>query len=148
MLKINPNNPNIFLAENGQRFAVYITRNTGKYIPRFYVSDYSHVQRSYKSYKTRDEAIKAAYEVCSKLPAKDVGKHKKIWELFYGAPPSLSIDKNGNVVFNNLKIKKTNKKSIITIDDFGNEYLLQMKPHRGGYTSGPRVLIHQSKDAA
>ena len=148
MLTINPNKPNIFLAENGQRFAVYLTRKTERYTPRFYVHDYSHMQRSYKSYKTRDEAIKASYEVCSKLSTEDVGKNEKIWELFNAAPPSLSIDNNGRVIFNNLKIKKTNKKSIITIDNFGNEYLLQMKPHQSGYTSGPRVPIHQSKKAA
>ena len=81
----NPSYPNVYtFTKTGQRFAVYQKRKSGKFTPHFYVNDYSHQQRSYKSYDSREDAVTAATRVCELLPAKDVGKHQKIHDIVYG----------------------------------------------------------------
>lgn len=82
----NPSTPNIFtFTKTGQKFAIYQKRKSGKWTPHFYVDDYSHVQRSYKSYDSRKEAIEQATRVCELLSAKDVGKHQKIHDIVYAS---------------------------------------------------------------
>jgi len=89
MLKIeNPSKPNIMTFEpTGQKFSIYVNNNSNTFTAWFHVNDYySHngrklSQRSYKTFKRREDAITWATRICELLPKKDVGKNKKIEEI-------------------------------------------------------------------
>jgi len=55
--------------------------------------------------------------------------------------PEIVLNSKGAVTFRNLKVTKVNNKSLILSDVDGNEYLFQGKPHKNGYTSGPRINV-------
>jgi hypothetical protein len=55
--------------------------------------------------------------------------------------PEIVLNSKGAVTFRNLKVTKVNGKSLILSDFDGNEYLFQGKPHKNGYTSGPRINV-------
>jgi hypothetical protein len=55
--------------------------------------------------------------------------------------PEIVLNSKGAVTFRNLKVTKVNGKSLILSDVDGNDYLFQGKPHKNGYTSGPRINV-------
>ena len=55
--------------------------------------------------------------------------------------PEIVLNSKGAVTFRNLKVTKVNGKSLILSDVDGNDYLFQGKPHKNGYTSGPRIKV-------
>lgn len=61
--------------------------------------------------------------------------------------PEIVLNSRGAVTFKNMTVKKVNRKSIVVADTNGNEYLFQGKPHKGGYTSGPRIPVKYAKYA-
>jgi hypothetical protein len=58
--------------------------------------------------------------------------------------PEIVLNSKGAVTFHNMKVEKINNKSIIVSDVDGNEYLIQGKPHKNGYTSGPRIPVRMA----
>jgi hypothetical protein len=55
--------------------------------------------------------------------------------------PEIVLNSKGAVTFRNLKVTKVNGKSLILSDIDGNDYLFQGKPHKNGYTNGPRINV-------
>lgn len=94
MLKIeNPSKPNIYTFEKtGQKFSVYVNNKRGTFTSWFHVDDYEPGgkklgQRSFKTFKRREDAISWATRICELLPEKDVGKNKKIEEIIKNGKP-------------------------------------------------------------
>ena len=99
MLSIdNPSKSNIYrFTKTDQKFSIYINRDTESFVVWFHVNDYygknnkKKSQRSYKTFKSREEAITWATRVCELLPKKFVGQHEKIKDIVkYGKIKMLS----------------------------------------------------------
>ena len=73
-----------WIHESGQKIGIWPDRQTGGYVPRFFVDDYvtktgkKHSQRSYRKFKTAKEAKAFCNEICSLLTAETAGKEKII----------------------------------------------------------------------
>tara|TARA_Y200000002_G_C22575113_1_gene618345 strand:- start:194 stop:751 length:558 start_codon:yes stop_codon:yes gene_type:complete len=89
MLSIdNPSKSNIYrFTKTDQKFSIYEKRNTESFVPWFHVDNYygknnkKKSQRSYKSFKSRVDAITWATRICELLPKKFVGQHEKIEDI-------------------------------------------------------------------
>ena len=84
----NPSKPNIYrFRKTSQKFSVYENRKAKTFVPWFHVDDYDgqngkkKSQRSYKSFKSREDAITWATHICELLPKKFVGKHERIEDI-------------------------------------------------------------------
>ena len=57
--------------------------------------------------------------------------------------PEIVLNSKNSIAFKNMKLVKENKQSLIFEDFVGEQYLLQLTPHKNGITKGPRVPVRR-----